>query len=327
VVGAFVPTIIAVLFTIPWGLLDTSVQRLEPFYQLSGNNGASASNSLLLDYPGTNIFMLLFKALFKRHWIVLVSAILYLVALLLAPLASETVFIGLSGTCNAYAGGKACIPTLSVYLVTARVIEVVLVGMGILTLLLIIQNRHRSSGVFANPHSIAAVATLFHNPEILQIFLSYQPVTKEEYFKSILKQHRYQLGYYNNRDGTIPYGFLVTPGHLDDDPSPNTYNTSHKYITPNLNDSVSSPTTDRYGSESIFAQKLQCIAFAAFLLGLMIVIIYYKLTDYNTPFERFMDSQGFGVRFIFTLIGVIVKKFWEHTRGGAVSRKNLHELR
>jgi hypothetical protein len=52
------------------------------------------------------------------------------------------------------------------------------------------------------------------------------------------------------------------------------------------------------------------------LLVLLIVIVYYKLTDYDSGFEHFMDSQGFGVRFLFTSIGVIIKLYWNKIFGG-----------
>ncbi|KAH8799705.1 hypothetical protein F5884DRAFT_810952 [Xylogone sp. PMI_703] len=46
------------------------------------------------------------------------------------------------------------------------------------------------------------------------------------------------------------------------------------------------------------------------LSGLIVVIIYYKMVYADTGLERFMDSQGFGVRFLFTAIGVIIKQYW-----------------
>ncbi|KAH8882168.1 hypothetical protein GQ53DRAFT_610066, partial [Thozetella sp. PMI_491] len=52
--------------------------------------------------------------------------------------------------------------------------------------------------------------------------------------------------------------------------------------------------------------------FLIFLCGLMILILYYENTMLDTPFERFMDSQKLGVRFLFSGIGVVLTGFWDY---------------
>jgi hypothetical protein len=47
----YLPTIIAVLFGIFFSWIDLQVKRLEPYYQLSRELGASGKHSLLLHYP------------------------------------------------------------------------------------------------------------------------------------------------------------------------------------------------------------------------------------------------------------------------------------
>jgi hypothetical protein len=59
------------------------------------------------------------------------------------------------------------------------------------------------------------------------------------------------------------------------------------------------------------------LVFAVSLCVLLVIVVYYETTTYNTPFERFMDSQKFGVRFLFTGIGVIIGLCWKD----AFSRK------
>jgi hypothetical protein len=53
--GAFaysnIPTIISVIFGILYNWVDLDVKRMEPFYQLSKPEGATAKDSLLLTYP------------------------------------------------------------------------------------------------------------------------------------------------------------------------------------------------------------------------------------------------------------------------------------
>jgi hypothetical protein len=47
----YFPTIIAVIFSIYWAWIDLDTKRMEPYYQLSKENGALGKDSLLLQYP------------------------------------------------------------------------------------------------------------------------------------------------------------------------------------------------------------------------------------------------------------------------------------
>jgi hypothetical protein len=47
----YFPTIVAVLFSIYWAWIDLETKRMEPYYQLSKENGALGKDSLLLQYP------------------------------------------------------------------------------------------------------------------------------------------------------------------------------------------------------------------------------------------------------------------------------------
>jgi hypothetical protein len=47
----YFPTIVAVVFSIYWAWIDLETKRMEPYYQLSKENGALGKDSLLLQYP------------------------------------------------------------------------------------------------------------------------------------------------------------------------------------------------------------------------------------------------------------------------------------
>lgn len=47
----YLPTVIAVLFSIYWAWIDLETKRMEPYYQLSKEGGALGKDSLLLHYP------------------------------------------------------------------------------------------------------------------------------------------------------------------------------------------------------------------------------------------------------------------------------------
>ena len=47
----YLPTIVALIFSVYWSWIDLQVKRLEPYYQLSKPGGAWGKDSLLLSYP------------------------------------------------------------------------------------------------------------------------------------------------------------------------------------------------------------------------------------------------------------------------------------
>jgi hypothetical protein len=47
----YFPTIVAVIFSIYWAWIDLETKRMEPYYQLSKEDGALGKDSLLLHYP------------------------------------------------------------------------------------------------------------------------------------------------------------------------------------------------------------------------------------------------------------------------------------
>ena len=62
----YLPTVLAVLFSIHWAWLDLETKRMEPYYQLSKKNGALGKDSLLLAYPFDFIPLVPLKAAKER---------------------------------------------------------------------------------------------------------------------------------------------------------------------------------------------------------------------------------------------------------------------
>ncbi|KAK0106260.1 hypothetical protein ONS96_003901 [Cadophora gregata f. sp. sojae] len=304
ILGAFVPTIIAVLFSIPWGIVDTAAKEMEPFVRLASEDGAPARFSLCLDYPGDLLIVSPFKSLWRRHWIIFLTSMMSLGSLLLAPLASETVFISLQGTCNAETAGELCIPTLSVYPPAARVLQGLLALLAIFLLLVIIFARRRSTGVYANPLSLAAVATIFHHPRLVDVFQNIPSTLQEKELNMFLNGHSYEMGYYQHNQGTA-YGVLVDPKEEGEPPG-------YTYI--NLNDGMS-PRPQSAGNQARKMKRAAQVLFFALALGaLAAVVLWYRFAASDNAIFRFMESQSFGVRFLFTAFGVLIRLFWDYAR-------------
>ncbi|KAM0216264.1 hypothetical protein ACHAQI_002680 [Fusarium lateritium] len=64
----YVPTIIAVLYSMIWSWIDLDVKRMQPWFELSKPDGATAENSLFLDYQYDFVALVPFKAAKRRHW-------------------------------------------------------------------------------------------------------------------------------------------------------------------------------------------------------------------------------------------------------------------
>lgn len=47
----YLPTVIAVIYSLAWNWVDLDVKRMQPWLELSREGGATGKNSLFLDYP------------------------------------------------------------------------------------------------------------------------------------------------------------------------------------------------------------------------------------------------------------------------------------
>ena len=314
IIGAFVPTILAVIYSIPWHLLASAIQEIEPFYQLQRPEGVTAEDSIALDYRASINVIATFSAITKGHFLVWWSGLISLLVLVLAPIASQTVFIGFIGSCTATSGREACSPELSVYPVAARVLQGILALIAVLTLALAAAIRRGKSGLYANPLSIAGLATLFQNEHVVESFRRLNPYCQSSrMIRASLQGHKFRMTSFVGIDGSSSYGLVM----CYEDPA--TVQTSYqtairggkKYASVAV-DAVDErvPLRRQRTVSDFFIHPAAVVAFALFVAGLEALIIYYNKTGGQTGFERFMDSQSFGVGFLFTALGVMLKLYW-----------------
>lgn len=88
----YLPTTIAVTYSLMWNWIELDTKRTEPFRQLSRPGGATAKDSVLLQYPFDFVATVAINALRRRHWPVFVaSTTLLLVSWGMIPL-QATIF-------------------------------------------------------------------------------------------------------------------------------------------------------------------------------------------------------------------------------------------
>ena len=319
-IGAFLPTIIAVLFSAPWPLLASALQEMEPYYQLQQFQGVSASKSLLLNYKSSINVIATVNAMRRGHFSVWLSGLISLTISQLAPLASEAVSIGFigQGVCTATSGRSSCTPRLSVYPIAARAIQGILAFVAVLTLILIFTISRRKSGVYANPLSIASVATLFQNQSLIEEFRRLNTFTLDpKTLKAALAGQRYKIGFYKEADEGYSYGLMACQSStfIHDSDCYIQSNDGSQYVSivgAGLDENLQSPhrAKKKTMSSTTIIHPIGVVLYGILVAGLEVLILYYNQTSGDTAFERFMDSNDVGVSFLFTAVGVGIKSFW-----------------
>jgi hypothetical protein len=325
VIVAFLPLIFSVLYTIPWRILDQTIREHEPFYQLHQPGGATAENSLCLDYGTTILYMMPFKAARRGHFIVLWSSLISSAVLALTPLSSEALFVSLSGWCGVNVPKGECHAAWGVYPKLARAMEGVLAFIAVLLVFLIIFGYRRTSGVYSEPLSIAGLASLLYKSPLLRDLREIDPEIKNNQLKKILARKRFALSEFTTMDQRQCYGIIP----IDQDTEAGFASglqigekSRYQWINGSeerLDDGEGSKKSFITRTKSKLSRfwwtvKEKLYYIMAFLLlgGLLSLIIYYRSGWHVSHFEEFMDSSGFGVRLTMTSLGVVVKLFWSN---------------
>lgn len=63
----FLPTIIAVIYSLFWSWVDLDAKRMQPWFEMSREGGAVAKQSVLLAYPYDFVGTVPFTALKRRY--------------------------------------------------------------------------------------------------------------------------------------------------------------------------------------------------------------------------------------------------------------------
>ncbi|OBT67469.1 hypothetical protein VE03_03067 [Pseudogymnoascus sp. 23342-1-I1] len=92
----YLPTVIAVFYSIMWSWVDLDSKRLEPWFQLSRPGGATAEDSILLQYPFDFMPFVPIRAARRRHWAVFITgSAMMLVAWAIVPFQSAIFSTGI----------------------------------------------------------------------------------------------------------------------------------------------------------------------------------------------------------------------------------------
>jgi hypothetical protein len=294
--GKFVPPMLAVMLSIPARVIDYNAQLFQPFYAMNQVDGALGPESMNLHFSGWAGIMEPFNILLGGHPVPFITMLIVWFSALLAPIASEAIGFKMHGQCkiNAYEG---CAPALGVSPLSSRILLAILGLTIILLCALLFFLRKFNTGLYANPWSVAGIASLASNRDVRPQKHSEHKIEKE------MAEKRYGFGFFENRAGKTEYGIV-----LYDDAGENLQHENF-LSDPNSVD-TEAVVTGRRNPFAVLGLAWRLV-FLLFLLGLMVFLLYYHLTiDKSSSFKNFMNSQTFGVRFLFAAFGVIISFCW-----------------
>ncbi|KAI0100282.1 hypothetical protein GGR51DRAFT_358806 [Nemania sp. FL0031] len=299
-VGTFLPTLVASILAIGVQILDTNVKSFQPWHALTHEQGALGIDSLCLDTGGWRSLAMGLRSLAGGHAVVFLASLLSLASAVLIPVSAGSVTLDLRGDGCKLGGSSAsnCAYVLSVSPTVAKAAIGILAVMSLATILLVIVVGRWRLGVYTNPWSMSTLASLSANPEVQRLMLDAAEGADK------LKHLDFKLDYYRGTKGHMEYGIVA----LD------------RFNGTGLSSSESTPLTSRHEngegprrkhSSPFFMLGIIGRLCSLFVLGgVLVLVLYYALTGGDTAFERFIDSDSFGVQFLFSSLGVIISLLW-----------------
>ncbi|KAK4445337.1 hypothetical protein QBC34DRAFT_472580 [Podospora aff. communis PSN243] len=298
--GTFLPPLLAVLLALPFSIIELNVKLFQPFSALTTPEGATGPDSLTLRYVGIDNVLIPVRQLLHGQPIPFLASLLMWLSWLMAPLAAEAIGFKVHGTCS-HLSISGCALALGVSPAPARALTAVMLIMLALLVVLAVLLHRWETGVARNPWSLADTALLARDP-LLRDRLSQTPNHAEVTESDLTDMFRH---------GRF---------HLEPQPLSEKDSSTSPAIIPHWNTPTwdipfkstltTSPDTRRKTTPFPALTYPVRLFFVLLHLGLITLLTYYHLLRSDTPFELFMDSQSFGVKFLFAAIGSLFGLFW-----------------
>ena len=321
--SSYLAVVIAVILKIVWAMVFASFKLMEPFYQLSRPEGASAKHGLLAEYLSTGYSVAHIQHIFSGHWIMFLTTLVYVCTGVLAPLATESMTVISTAYCVTPDGGRAkCNPVWVLNNDIARALQSILCLIAALIVLLVILNWPRKSGIFSNPSSVASMASLLSHEETLHDFRQLEQSADKRQLEAALSGNHYTLSSYelSASSGMYRYGLVKTSSSSIS--SPYSLSQTHNFDAQSRSkySSLPNPSNMTLGADPVtsstqpfsFSRRLiRDSVFLASIIALFGVVLAYYLDGSNSGFNRWFNSNTFGPRFILTATALILDFHWK----------------
>lgn len=185
----YMPTLILVSYGVMWQITDFEVKRLEPFHHLSRSSGATAAESLNMDYLTFLQYFVPIKAVKYRQWAVFFSSVGTLLATSLVPVL-QSAAVNMEPDSNQRRANEPKFVRVDAGWSRALTISLILVALCGIALLFKLERR--KSGLLSDPKGIAGIAAMATRSHILNEFRNLDTSSNQLIHKQI-RERRYIL--------------------------------------------------------------------------------------------------------------------------------------
>ncbi|KAI0418768.1 hypothetical protein F5X98DRAFT_109463 [Xylaria grammica] len=303
-IGAFLPTLVSSILAIAVRILDTNAKSFQPWHALTHERGALGRDSLCLETSGWRSLVMGLHSLLGGQAVISLTSLLSLSSAVLIAVSAGAITLDLRGGGCKIGGSSAsnCAYVLSVSPIVSKAALGILAVMCLTTIFLVVMVGRWRLGVYTNPWSMCTLASLSAHPDVRQLVLDAATGVNAEQAKSQLTHHDFKLDYFLDAKGNLEYGIVphdrFSGARLSTDESAE--------FTPDGRLAFGRGSGTPFFMLGISGRL--CMLFM--LSGVLILVLYYAQTGGDTAFERFIDSDTFGVRVLFSSLGVIISLFW-----------------
>ncbi|KAK4209957.1 hypothetical protein QBC37DRAFT_323066 [Rhypophila decipiens] len=315
---SLIPVLLATLVGIPVQIFVASLNAILPFRALVREHGAHVEQSLHLPRASWLAPLISYRFLVRfKDPLPFLGVMLETLATMLVPLSTETIRMEFTTMgCRRSKVRLRCAFGLRKVEAPIRVVEAVLITMAVLVVVMGCLLARWRTGLATEPWSIASMAGLLHSSEeevhdLLRKIPKHGDEGKcllDSEISGPFEGKRYRLGFYTSgNEELVRYGLYVVPAREDDSPVRPTVR------DPKMREPVRPASKFKFWHMQPSARQIVTrLITLIFIVGLLVLILYYENTILDTPFERFMDSQSFGVRLLFTSFGTAVSGLWSY---------------
>ena len=307
------PTLFAIALAIPIRILDRTVRFYQPFHAMTSEGGVPASQSLCLATTGPRSFLNGFRSAAHGQVILGLTGTLALASAVLIPLSGEIMHFDVENPlCEKMGvkdatGSDECSVTLTVLPHTARAVIGILALMSILACVSILVLRHWRTGV-RGPWSLEMMANLATNSDIQRLLL---PLRERRNGRTITAESTarafrgisFELNTWRENAET-KYGILIS-NEIE-------LARERKTVTFGIKRRGARKMAKTNGKTMpfyllTFAGRIALLSSICIVLALVLV---YHITGRGRK-GILMDGESFGVRILFTFLGVFVAFTWD----------------
>jgi hypothetical protein len=331
--GLMLPTLLAILVSIPVRILSRTVKLYQGFHALASDRGAGAADSMCLKTTGPASFLDGLLSFQNGKYLLGLTSVLVILSALTIPFSAEVFRLIIRGSeCDTHESSTlTCSVVLGVFPVPAQVLAALLIILiiGIIGVALVL--RRWKTGLERNPWNFAEMSQLAAGTDMRRILqkLRYRSnpgnkVDNEEFFNK-LRTKTFGLRDWEE-NGVMKYSVLILTQEVDD-----TAEKPVKAVTFVDRVDARRQRRPRWLSRDFIPFFMLSwtgrILFLLLLGGVLIAVLTYDTVARGSEYQRGLTGKAIGIRFLFSGAGVLVTFAWGSFFNGKLVLLQLRVLR